>query len=57
MRPGASDVVNLLDPWPGRPRRGRRALVAAYQAWSAPQWGQSTEVVTSALNAKPQPHR
>jgi hypothetical protein len=31
-------------------------ISAAYQAWLVPQCGQPTEVVTSALNAKPQWH-
>jgi hypothetical protein len=44
----------------GQPARlGGRLIgmgVAGYQAWASPQWGQSTEVDTSAWNTNPHEH-
>ncbi len=37
--------------------RGRGTAREGYQAWLVPQWGQPTEVVTSALKLYPHWHR
>ena len=48
-------AVRVVPTWRIAARFAAHACGSFYQAWSTPQCGQPTEVVTAALKTKPQP--